>query len=262
MTSNQNAFYHLSASLPKKPCTFNPLLTTPRLTLTLHDPRNDTDTNFALFCAQDPANYDNGLNDAERWHGLRSACLLLSKYTPNKTPVIEPAVYSIRLGDDPEGERIGMVMLNNRHEDTPPDLGWTILSAHQRQGYASEAAERLFRYFRDEFQGGLQNASPPIPITAVLDASNAGSVGVAKKIGMEMMGDLRMVFPKAERTSVWAVPGTNLGSVFASDIVINVFGVGDKGLEMVRTLFGSEALESGVGGGKRNFEKLDETVIQ
>ena len=193
---------------------------------------------------------------------MRSACLLLTKYTPNQTPVTEPAVYSIRLGNNADGERVGMVMLNNRHEGIPPDLGWAILSTHQRQGYATEAAQRLFKYFNDEFQGGFRNASPPIPITAVLDAASAGSVGVAKKIRMEMVGDLPMVFPKGERASVWAVPGTDLGKVFSSDIVINVFGVGEKGLEMVRVLFGSEALESGVGGGARNYEKLDKTVDQ
>ncbi len=156
-----------------------------------------------------------------------------------------------------------MVMLNNRHEDIPPDLGWAILSAHQRQGFASEAAGRLLRYFQDEFQGGLRNASPPIPITAILDAANAGSVGVARKIGMSTTGDLPMVFPKGERASVWAVPSLGLDDrVFTSGIVINVFGVGKKGIEMVKVLFGDDALTGNVVGGKRNSEKLDETVIQ
>ena len=235
----KHIFYHLPSALPRKQSTFNPILMTPRLTLTLHDPRNDDDTNFALHCAHDPTNYDNGLNNEDRWHGLRSACLLLSKYTPNQDgqllsqPYTPSASATIQKASQSEWS-----CSTTATKNIPPDLGWTILSAHQRQGFASEAAERLFKYFRDEFQGGFGNASPPIPITAVLDASSAGSVGVAKKIGMEMMGDLPMVFPKSERASVWAVPGTDLGSVFASDIVINVFGVGEKGLEMVRALFG------------------------
>jgi RimJ/RimL family protein N-acetyltransferase len=246
----ENEFYYLTQSLPRRVCSFRPILKSERLTLTIFDPRNDDDADWGLWCSNHPAIKavvgSVGFDSREKWHAFRSATLIPPKFTPRQEHVSGPAAYAVRLGsNNPQGERIGIVLLACRDLNVPPDLGWLILPPHQRQGYASEAAKRLLDYFLDEFQGGFRNASPPIGITAILSSGNPGSVGVARKIGMVHRGEVSMAFPKGKLITIYGSPAVGLeDKKFTPDQTVNVVGIGEAGIKVAKLLFGDNVPEN------------------
>jgi RimJ/RimL family protein N-acetyltransferase len=252
------SYFYPSISLPPRPSSFKPILTTARLTLTLVDSRDEVVIahciNTSNYAGGSHANFNHGVDTPEKWNAKREATQLLPKYTPLKQPLSGLAVYIVRLGpDDPAGEPVGVVLLTNRDEDLPPELGWSIFSAHQRKGYASEASARLMAYFRDEFQGGFANANPHLlAMIAILSEQNAGSVGVAKRLDMIKLGSAAFVYPKLEGESVYGFPaeddklvGEEWRKMYQGEPaqIINVLGVGEKGLDVIALYFGPGSVD-------------------
>ena len=85
----------------------------------------------------------------------------------------EPRVYT-RPGAAPAGTRTAV-----EHE-----LGYTFDAAVWGHGYATEAAGAVFRYARERL--GLTR------IISIIHAENAGSLGVARKLGLEREDTVRM----------------------------------------------------------------------
>lgn len=84
------------------------------------------------------------------------------------------ALWLVRLGaDKPGGEVIGISSMI--HRAYIPDQGWVILPQYQGQGYATEAAREVLRYFRDTL--GIQNLMAP------MHQGNSNSLNVARKLG-------------------------------------------------------------------------------
>ena len=236
--TQDETFYYLSSSLPRKECSFKPILKTQRLTLTILDPRSEEDTAFGLHCVASGSQFK--VDTAEKWHAFRDATKLRPCHTPYKQAVSGPCVYCVRLGtDSDDGERVGLIFLDSRDEDMPPDIGWFTLPQHTRSGYASEAAACVLEYFRSEFQGGFRNATPPLDIVALLSEANVASVGSARKIGFSKWGDISMVVP-GEETVVVAIYGfaSELppGNVYTADRSFHRFGAGEAGMEVARML--------------------------
>jgi RimJ/RimL family protein N-acetyltransferase len=65
--------------------------------------------------------------------------------------------------------------------DAQLELGWTIVPAYWRRGFASEAAAAALA-------SGLERTKAPRAI-AQMDPANTGSIGVAKAIGMTYAGE-------------------------------------------------------------------------
>ncbi len=90
-----------------------------------------------------------------------------------------------------------------------PDVGFQLHCAHQRKGYATEAAEGLMRYY--ETERGIKG------FCAMCDEKNEASKGVMKKMGFENRGE------------------RDIMGVFGADVVLKALvwtkGVGEGDLE-------------------------------
>lgn len=75
------------------------------------------------------------------------------------------------------GDPIGMCGLLKRDTLPDVDVGFALLPAHWRQGFASELAAAVVAHGRDAF--GLKR------IVAITSPDNAGSIKVLEKIGLE-----------------------------------------------------------------------------
>ena len=68
----------------------------------------------------------------------------------------------------------------NEHDERQAEIGYTIASAYQRQGFATEAVSALLTYAFETFQ--LHR------ITATLDCENIASVALLERLGMRREG--------------------------------------------------------------------------
>ena len=231
-----------------RPCTFNPILHTSRLTLTIWDPQSPSDIEFCLALFKDAKTKAKsnslGVDTHEKLEAFRISTCLLSKYTPLKLPISGPAIYTVRYGaNDPSATPIGLISVCNRVEDFPPDIGWSILSECQRQGFAAEAAERVFNYFMDEFQGGFKNAIPPLGITAILNLENKASAGVARRLGLVDLGDVNLQGAGEGKFPVYGTASLLVEGEkpFSRDKnTLYRFGWGEAGRRTVELIFGTK----------------------
>lgn len=74
------------------------------------------------------------------------------------------------------GESIGICGLVKRAEHSPPDIGFSVLPVHYRQGYTFEAAGAVLNYARNELK--LEK------ILGLVHPENQASVSLLKKIGI------------------------------------------------------------------------------
>ncbi len=84
-----------------------------------------------------------------------------------------------RAAREPVGQ-VGLVWqdVDGRRE---PELGWMIAAAHQRRGYATEAARAVRTLAFDAFD---------LPgVIALIEAANEPSRGVARRLGMTLRGE-------------------------------------------------------------------------
>lgn len=68
----------------------------------------------------------------------------------------------------------------DEHDERQAEIGYTIASAYQRQGFATEAVSALLTYAFETFQ--LHR------ITAILDCENIASVALLERLGMRREG--------------------------------------------------------------------------
>jgi ribosomal-protein-alanine N-acetyltransferase len=74
------------------------------------------------------------------------------------------------------GESIGICGLVKRSEQSPPDIGFSVLPVHYRQGYTLEAARAVLDYGRNELK--LEK------ILGLVHPENLASLSLLKKIGI------------------------------------------------------------------------------
>ena len=82
------------------------------------------------------------------------------------------------------GEMIGICGLFKRENLDDPDIGFAVLPEYCSKGYAGEAASAVVAYARDEL--GIVN------LTAIVSPSNAASIGLIEKLGLQFERKLMM----------------------------------------------------------------------
>ena len=253
-----NDYYYpvLPNDTAKRPCSFNPVLHTNRLTLTILDPDDPDDMQWSLDFFNDPGIMatvgDTGIRNLEQLEAYHISTSLLPQHTPFNKPPTGPSRWLVRLGT---GQRIGMMIMGSRDERVPPDIGWGLLPSHQNHGYASEAAVRVRDYFLDEFQGGFRNQNPPISITAIIsNTKNVRSMGVARRLGLVRSGEVSICNSEGRTTPVFVIPGLGM-EVFTPDLEINIYGHGEAGKRTLNLLAGVVKI------GDEKAAKLDHTEV-
>lgn len=88
---------------------------------------------------------------------------------------------------------MGWISLKQRAAHTPPDLGWTMLAAHQGHGYAGEAAREVARFARRDL--GLAD------LTALVRRDLRRSCRLAERAGFVWDGEEVLVLDSAGRGS-------------------------------------------------------------
>ncbi|WP_374348813.1 GNAT family N-acetyltransferase [Chitinimonas sp.] len=83
--------------------------------------------------------------------------------------------WAVRLTD---GEYVGYVQATV-DEDNAAILGWTMFTAHQRRGYATEALRRLCTHLEGPFMAE--------EFKAFVDTRNKASVGLVEKLGFKLV---------------------------------------------------------------------------
>ena len=188
---------------------FAPTLTTPRLTLELH---NNSPEHYK--CLIDCFNTPTALKYLGDWNmhtrsdidkliaGTLLQWKLLTKRDHENDKeddgyIAQCCHYHIcPKADHPgAGELVGGVILAQRGDDVPPDNGWALLDEFGGNGYATEAAGELLRYVREGL--GVRE------VCAWPNGENVGSVRVAERIGMvkaarevreRETGDMKVVY--------------------------------------------------------------------
>ena len=62
---------------------------------------------------------------------------------------------------------------------------------------------------------------------------------------MVKMGKVRALFPRGKTVAVYGVPSAGFERrVFTTDTVINLFGVGNEGINVIKMLFGDDVFVS------------------
>ena len=230
--------------LPEMAGTFAPVLHTPRLTLTHSMAETQDELRFLLRVLNDPTAHerlgDMGVHTIPQLQALNEGTQLLPEHTPYKQSPGVPVFYIVHEGpNDPDGHRMGAISLCSRQPDIPPDIGWCFLGPDQGKGYATEAAKAVLSYLMKTFQGGFENAVPPIGIISFILEKNQPSVRVAKKIGLVPMGVFD-VSPGGLHP-VYGVEGIGIngGQPFSEKQKVNIWGPGDRGRRV------QELIESG-----------------
>lgn len=174
------------------PAEIAPILHTPRLTLVRFSWSRPEDAVCIIDSFNDPVAIKNQgdfniktPDDVRNWErGTQlSTATLKDAYQRSGRPVpsdgISPPTlpwYIVRLGaNNPEGPRIGIVTIMEAQPPVP-HIGWAFLSQHHNNGYATEAAREILRYFQEDF--GIE------VVMALTDPHNRGSWHVAEKLGM------------------------------------------------------------------------------
>jgi RimJ/RimL family protein N-acetyltransferase len=118
--------------------------------------------------------------------------------------------YILRIGGK-DGSLIGSISLQQRNKAVPPDIGWCLLESFMGKGYATEGAQRIPRYLREDF--GLHE------VMAWPGLTNRESCRVVQKIGL-VEGGLVRSKETGENDMVYILPGMH----FDSNITISMWG--------------------------------------
>jgi RimJ/RimL family protein N-acetyltransferase len=162
-------FQPISAAISTRP-TMQPIFETPRLLLR---PRTLADTDACLSMDRDPAvtRFVHGPWSDPIAHRAFVEARTVGPYAPGL------GYWTIRR----EGEFLGWVLLIPADGIRPEiEIGWRLLQAAWRQGFATEAATPLLRHAF----GTLQLPA----VIAEIDPDNNGSRGVAEKLGLRRTG--------------------------------------------------------------------------
>lgn len=182
---------------------FNFHLTTPRLYISYLNPSNDAHCDFMITLVKSPEITEESKSDSvpvpdreagrkiiqdmmERMEQSGYGRYLVSLKPDNdnteaaatKKQEENPLPFSQR-----QTEPVGVVtMMLGRHPGAPtiPDVGFGLLRAHQGQGYATEAAEGLVKYFEDE-RGQRE-------FSGFCNPENQASANVFRRLGFEERG--------------------------------------------------------------------------
>jgi RimJ/RimL family protein N-acetyltransferase len=159
---------------------FPPILYTERLTLTLVDFTKGSDEQHFItlletmmgeildISSEDAAKRVQGSIDFYRTYG-RLQPKFLGGCKAN-----QGAIWLVRLGpNSPQGKCIGTSYVIQR--SLIPDQSWILLPGYRGNGYATESAKEVLRYFRDEL--GLRD------LMAVVHPGSPRSPGVATRVG-------------------------------------------------------------------------------
>lgn len=82
---------------------------------------------------------------------------------------------------------------------TVPDLGFAILPAHMRKGYAKESAEGLLAYAKKKLGVGA--------VLGLFDPRNQASSAVFRSLGFEDRGVMTLKALGGVQGAVWVLPG-------------------------------------------------------
>jgi RimJ/RimL family protein N-acetyltransferase len=74
------------------------------------------------------------------------------------------------------GQPVGICGLVKRSEQSPPDIGFSVLPTHYRQGYTLEAARAVLNYARNELKLEM--------VLGLVHPENQASISLLKKIGI------------------------------------------------------------------------------
>ncbi|KAL7933326.1 acyl-CoA N-acyltransferase [Trichoderma chlorosporum] len=178
---------------------FAPVLHSERLTLTLFNMNDKDDNDFMvmMFNAELPGAGPTDGNWTVKDVRRLSYSVMLKPSDANGRISKDAAIYVARLGDA-TGPPIGAINLCRRTPNVPLDIGFMIKPEHRKNGYATEAATRVLKYFKDEF--GIKE------ICLVTDETNVPSKKIAGKLGLVDGG---YVMYHGEKTLVFVLPGMN-----------------------------------------------------
>ncbi|KAL7898199.1 hypothetical protein HDV63DRAFT_31373 [Trichoderma sp. SZMC 28014] len=148
-----------------EPFQFPPILYTERLTLTLADFTKNTDEQQFIDLLKTAAGEILDLSPedaAKRAEGsfdfYRSYGRLQPKFL-NGCRASQGAIWLVRLGaNSPQGKCIGASYVIQR--SVIPDQAWILFPEYRGNGYATESAKEVLRYFRDEV--GLRDLMAPV----------------------------------------------------------------------------------------------------
>lgn len=164
---------------------FQPILSTPRLTLTLFDACNEGECNMLESILLDVSMTLLGIDPADASRDAKKAVKYYSSHGRIYPSFLHghttamAAVWMIHLGpSNLIGPCIGFTTMLQRCYI--PDQGWVIIPEYRGRGYATEAAREVLRYFREE--PSLNNIMAPTHPT------NHSSKRVAQKIGYITVG--------------------------------------------------------------------------
>ncbi|UKZ75115.1 hypothetical protein TrVFT333_002787 [Trichoderma virens FT-333] len=170
---------------------FAPVLRTERLTLTLFNMNDKDDNDFMtmMFNAELPGAGPTDGNWTDKDIRRLSYSVMLKPSDAHGRISKDPAVYIARLGDA-TGSPIGVLNLCRRTPNVPVDIGYMFKPEYRKNGYGTEGATRLLKYFTEEF--GIKE------ICLVTDDSNIPSKRIAEKLnlvdgGYVMMGSNKCV---------------------------------------------------------------------
>jgi RimJ/RimL family protein N-acetyltransferase len=180
---------------------FNFHITTPRLTISYINPDNDSHCDFVYQLNNSPEmllvnrSLPNVLStrDATREWLQKGAAALekigYGRYLISRRPVTSNELQSNDKQSQPFSQSIdthdlvGVVSLQKeRYPSAPPipDIGFAILAKYYGKGYATEAAEGLMKYYREE-RGQTKFAG-------YCDPGNESSKKVLKRLGFDEAG--------------------------------------------------------------------------
>lgn len=176
---------------------FSPVLYSECLTYTLFNVDHSTDVDFTvdlLNVAMPGMGSAQGIWTAADVQQLVRNLMLRPSDTHGRLSR-DPGLYVVHLGSTP-GTRIGIINLTRRNSQFPPDFGFVLAPAYQRKGYGSEAAERIMRYWRDEFRVK--------EICAMTTSENVASQKLLTKVGLQENG---YVHSSGEKLLAFTLPG-------------------------------------------------------
>jgi RimJ/RimL family protein N-acetyltransferase len=204
--------------MPEEAFQFPPILYTDRLTLTLVDFSKKADEQEFLgllgtlardileISPADAAKNAHESIDFYRSYG-RPEPKFLGGHTANKG-----AIWLVRLGaNSPRGKCIGASYVVQR--SVIPDQSWILLPGYRGQGYATESAKEVLRYFRDEL--GLRD------LMAVVHPDSPKSPGVATRVGYVLVEGGLKYSDGITNLLLYALPTT---APLPKDLVFHRFG--------------------------------------
>jgi RimJ/RimL family protein N-acetyltransferase len=171
-------------------------LTTPRLTISHLDPLNPSHSTFLVSL----------------WNTPEFISMLGGKPTSMTTPSAAKSLITNRFAAEHARNGYGTYLISLTSSATPigtvslmrgenspllaPDIGFALLSAYMRQGYAVEAARALIAYAEREL--GVK------AIFGFCDGGNQASMGVLRKMGMKWEGVRKVDVFGGKETGVWS----------------------------------------------------------